>query len=65
MTDHDYAGCQDLVCRRCDDYSSAGYRDGKAKALFEVSSRTVDHPRGCGCDPVPGGGGTTSPSRRC
>ena len=62
MTDHDYAGCQDLVCRRCDDYS-AGY--GNSKALFGVSTRTIDHPRGCGCDPVPGGGGTTSTSRGC
>ena len=29
--------------------------DGKSKALFGVSNRvrcsTVDHPRGCGCDP--------------
>ena len=50
MTDHDYAGCQDLVCRRCEDYS-AGYLNGKSKALFEISSRTIDHPRGCGCDP--------------
>ena len=28
-----------------------GYVDGKSKALFEVSTRTIDHPRGCGCDP--------------
>ena len=50
MTDHNYAGCEDPLCRRCDDYS-AGYVDGKPKALFGVSTRTIDHPRGCGCDP--------------
>ena len=50
MTDHDYAGCRDQFCLRCEDHP-AGYRDGKSKSLFEVSSRTVDHPRGCGCEP--------------
>ena len=50
MTDHDYTGCRDLLCQRCEGHS-AGYRDGKSKALFEVSARTVDHPRGCGCEP--------------
>ena len=50
MTDHNYAGCEDPLCRRCGD-NSAGYVDGKSKALFEVSTGTIDHPRGCGCDP--------------
>ena len=50
MTDHNYAGCEDPLRRRCED-SSAGYRDGRSKALFGVSTRTIDHPRGCGCDP--------------
>ena len=50
MTDHDYAGCRDLFCERCEGYS-AGYRDGKSMSLFEVSTRTVDHPRWCGCEP--------------
>ena len=48
MTDHNYASCDDPICQRCEDYSS-GYRDGKSKALFEVS--TTHHPAGCGCDP--------------
>ena len=30
---------------------SAGYRDGRSSALFEVSTRTSGHPAGCGCDP--------------
>ena len=50
MTDHNYAGCEDPLCQRCEDYS-AGYVDGNSKALFEVSTRTIDHSRGCGCDP--------------
>ena len=46
-------GGRDLPgCWRCgwEDYS-AGYVDGNSKALFEVSTRTIDHSRGCGCDP--------------
>ena len=50
MSDHNYTGCQEPLCRRCEDHS-AGYRYGKSKALFEVSTRTTDHPPGCGCDP--------------
>ena len=30
MTDHNYAGCQEPLCQRCDDYS-AGYVDGKSQ----------------------------------
>ena len=61
MTHHNYAGCQDPLCLRCEDYL-AGYVAGRSKALFEVS--TTHHPAGCGCDPVPGGGGATSTSCR-
>ena len=50
MTDHNYAGCQESLCQRCDDYS-AGYVDGKSKALFEVSTQTADQAAGCGCGP--------------
>ena len=50
MTDHNYAGCEDPLCQRGEDYS-AGYVDGNSKALFDVSTRTIDHSRGCGCDP--------------
>ena len=50
MTDHNYVGCEDPLCQRCGDYS-AGYVDGNSTALFEASNRTIDHPRGCGCDP--------------
>ena len=50
MTDHNYAGCEDPLCQRCGDYS-AGYGYGNSKALFGVSTRTIDHSRGCGCDP--------------
>ena len=50
MSNHNYTSCQDPMCQRCDDHP-AGYRDGKSKALFEVSTRTSDHPPGCGCDP--------------
>ena len=33
-------------------HSSAGYVDGKSKALFGVSTRTIDQCReACGCDP--------------
>ena len=42
MSEHNHAGCEDY---------SAGYRDGRSSAMFEVSSRTIDYPRGCGCDP--------------
>ena len=50
MTAHNYVGCQDPVCQRCDDYADS-YVDGKSKALFEVSTQTTDHASGCGCDP--------------
>ena len=50
MSEHNYAGCQEPLCQSCDGYAD-GYVDGKSKALFEVSTRTIDHPRGCGCDP--------------
>ena len=50
MNDHNYTNCDDPVCGRCEGYS-AGYVDGKSKALFEVSTQTADHPAGCGCDP--------------
>ena len=50
MSDHNHAGCQEPMCRRREDHS-AGYRDGKSGALFEDSTRTTDHPPGCGCDP--------------
>ena len=50
MTDHDYAGCQEPLCRRCEDYS-AGYQDGESKALFGISTQTTHHAAGCGCDP--------------
>ena len=50
MSDHNYTSCQEPMCQRCEDHS-AGYRDGRSKALFEVSTRTTDHPPGCGCDP--------------
>ena len=50
MTDHNYAGCELQLCRRCEDYAP-GYVDGKSKALFKVSTQTVDHADGCGCDP--------------
>ena len=50
MTDHNYAGCQDPLCQRCEDYS-AGYVAGKSKTLFEVSTQTTDHAAICGCDP--------------
>ena len=50
VTDHKYAGCEELVCQRCDDYA-AGYVDGKSKALFKVSTQTTHHAAGCGCDP--------------
>ena len=42
MSEHDHAGCEDYP---------AGYVDGRSKALFEVSTRTIDRPRGCGRDP--------------
>ena len=50
LTDHNYAGCEDPLCQRCDD-NSAGYIYGKSKALFEVSMQATDHPVGCSCDP--------------
>ena len=50
MSDHNYASCQEPMCQRCEAHP-AGYRDGKSKALFEVSTRTTDHPPGCGRDP--------------
>ena len=50
MRKHNHAICEDPLCEMCEGYS-AGYVDGKSKALFEVSTRTVGHPRGCGCDP--------------
>ena len=50
MTHHNYAGCQDPLCLRCEDYL-AGYVAGRSKALFEVSTRTTHHADGCGCDP--------------
>ena len=50
MTDHNYAGCELPLCRRCEDYA-AEYVDGKSKALFEVSTQTIYHADGCGCDP--------------
>ena len=42
--------CQEPMCQRCEDHRPAT-ADGKSKALFEVSTRTTDHPPGCGCDP--------------
>ena len=42
MSEHNHAGCEDYP---------AGYVDGRSSALFEVSPRTIDRPRGCGCDP--------------
>ena len=50
MTDHNYASCDDPLCLTCEGYS-AGYVDGKSKALFEVSTQTADHAAGCGCNP--------------
>ena len=50
MTYHNYAGCEEPLCLRCEDYS-AGYVAGSSKALFEVSTRTTHHEAGCGCDP--------------
>ena len=50
MKDHSCASCDDPLCGRCEGYS-AGYVDGKSKALFEVSPQTSGHPAGCGCDP--------------
>ena len=50
MSDHNHASCQEPMCQRREDHS-AGYCYCKSKALFEVSTRTVDHPPGCGCDP--------------
>ena len=41
MSEHNHAGCEDY---------SASYRDGRSSALFVVSTRTIDRPRGCGCD---------------
>ena len=63
MSDHNHVGCQGPMSQRCEDRSD-GYRCGKSKALFEVSTRTTDHPPGCACDPMPGGGGAASTSRR-
>ena len=54
MSDHNYASCQEPMCRCCGDHS-AGYRDGNSGALFEVSTRTTDHPPGCGCEPYQAG----------
>ena len=50
MTHHKYAACEDPVCQLCDDYS-AGYVDGKSRALFEGSTQTADHAACCGCGP--------------
>ena len=50
MTDHNYASCDDPLCLTCEGYS-AGYVDGKSKALFEASTQTAGHAAGCGCDP--------------
>ena len=50
MSDHNYASCDDPLCLVCEGYS-AGYVDGKSKALFEVSTQTADHAAGCGCNP--------------
>lgn len=50
MTYHNQASCDDPLCQVCEGYS-AGYVDGKSKALFEVSTRTADHAAACGCDP--------------
>ena len=50
MTDHNYAICDDPLCQTYEGYS-AGYVDGKAKSLFEVSTQTADHAVGCGCNP--------------
>ena len=50
MSEHNYASCQEALCPRCEGYS-AGYVDGKSKALFEVSTQTPDHSVGCGCNP--------------
>ena len=47
--DHEYAGCQDELCQRCEGYGD-GYTDGKSKAFFEVA--TVEgHWTTCGCNP--------------
>ena len=50
MSDHNYTSCEEPMCQRCEDHS-AGYRCGRSGALFEDSTRTADHPPGCGCDP--------------
>ena len=50
MVNHNYTSCNDPLCLMCEGYSD-GYVDGKSKGLFEVSTRTADHPNGCGCDP--------------
>ena len=50
MRKHNYAICEDPLCEMCEGYS-AGYVDGKSKALFEVSTQTADHAAGCGCNP--------------
>ena len=50
MSDHNYASCDDPLCLVCEGYS-AGYVDGKAKSLFEVSAQTADHAAGCECNP--------------
>ncbi len=50
MIDHNYAGCEEPLCEMCESYS-AGYVDGKSKALFEASTQTADHAAGCGCNP--------------
>ena len=45
MTDHKYAGCEELVCQRCDDYA-AGDVDGKSKDVrqLEAVSATEQEP---------------------
>ena len=50
MADHNDASCDDPLCLMCEGYS-AGYVDGKRKALFGVSTQTADHSAGCGCNP--------------
>ena len=58
VTDHKYAGCEELVCQRCDDYA-AGYVDGTVQGLDPD-----DAPRGrlrmC---PVSGGRGAPDTPR--
>ena len=41
MADYSYCSCPEPMCRSCNDHTT-GHRDGKGRALSEVSTLTTD-----------------------